>query len=222
MSSSADLDAGRGKYRRAYVAVRGLGTVTWDYLCMLLGVDGVKADVWIVRFVGRALSEFGVPGESLILEITESALMADSTRALETLTVLHEMGVRIAIDDFGTGYSSLSYLSRLNADEIKIDKSFVMQMLTNEGYRFITQAVIDLGHNLGLEVVAEGVENQETWTRLVAMGCDHAQGHFLSGPLSGLEVISLLSGSLPTSGHPGVVRPIRRVQRARRVGTNTG
>ena len=192
-------------------------------LCVAVNISAQNLqDPGLIDTIVSLLDETGRQASDLALEITESALMADSTRALETLTVLHEMGVRIAIDDFGTGYSSLSYLSRLNADEIKIDKSFVMQMLTNEGDRFITQAVIDLGHNLGLEVVAEGVENQETWTRLVAMGCDHAQGHFLSGPLSGLEVISLLSGSLPTSGHPGVVRPIRRVQRARRVGTNTG
>jgi diguanylate cyclase (GGDEF)-like protein/PAS domain S-box-containing protein len=192
-------------------------------LCVAVNISAQNLqDPGLIDTIVSLLDETGRQPSDLALEITESALMADSSRALETLTALHEMGVKIAIDDFGTGYSSLSYLSCLNADEIKIDQSFVIQMLANERDRFITQAVIDLGHNLGLKVVAEGVEDQETWNRLVAMGCDQAQGRFLSGPLSGLEVISLLSGSLPATGHLGVVRPIRYAQRARRAGTNTG
>ena len=192
-------------------------------LCVAVNISAQNLqDPGLIDTIVGLLDETGRQPSDLALEITESALMADSTRAMETLTALHEMGVKIAIDDFGTGYSSLSYLSRLNADELKIDKSFVIQMLANEGDRFITQAVIDLGHNLGLQVVAEGVEDQETWNRLVALGCDQVQGHFLSGPLSGLEIISLLSGSLPTSGQLGVMRPIRYAQRVRQVGTHTG
>jgi EAL domain-containing protein (putative c-di-GMP-specific phosphodiesterase class I) len=116
----------------------------------------------------------------LKVEITESAIMTDPDVALEILTHLHNLGVKISIDDFGTGYSSLSYIGRLPADELKIDKSFVMNMTCDEGDAFIVRSVIELGHNLGMEVVAEGVESQEIWSRLTSMGCDLAQGAYLS------------------------------------------
>jgi EAL domain-containing protein (putative c-di-GMP-specific phosphodiesterase class I) len=92
--------------------------------------------------------------------------------------------VRLSIDDFGTGYSSLQYLQELPVDAIKIDKSFVMSMETDPGNATIVQSTVDLGHNLGLEVVAEGVEDMHTYNKLAALGCDYAQGYFLSKPLS--------------------------------------
>lgn len=125
--------------------------------------------------------------------------MVDSVGAVATLARLHEMGVRIAIDDFGTGYSSLAHLRRLPVDEIKIDRSFVMDMLANANDGHITQSVIDLGHNLGLDVVAEGVEDQETWERLVAMGCDQGQGYYLSRPIPASELTSWLTDSPPVA-----------------------
>src|SRR5256714_12592308 len=94
------------------------------------------------------------------------------------------MGGRLSIDDFGTGYSSLQYLQELPVDAIKIDKSFVMEMQEDAGNATIVQSTIDLGHNLGLEVVAEGVESEESYTTLARLGCDYAQGYFLSKPLS--------------------------------------
>ena len=119
----------------------------------------------------------------LEVEITESAIAADPTRAVETLARLHAMGVWISIDDFGTGYSSLANLKQMPVDEIKIDKSFVMSMTKNRDDIAIVRSIIELGHNLGLKVVAEGVENQEIYTRLVSLGCDFAQGYHWSRPI---------------------------------------
>jgi diguanylate cyclase (GGDEF)-like protein len=134
--------------------------------------------------VATALARHRVPASSLTLEITESTLIADPARTIATLNRLSAMGIAIAIDDFGTGYSSLSYLRRLPVDEIKIDKSFVQRMTTDESDSVIVRSTIDLGHNLGLNVTAEGVEDGQTWQLLAAAGCDEAQGFFLraSGP----------------------------------------
>jgi EAL domain-containing protein (putative c-di-GMP-specific phosphodiesterase class I) len=110
--------------------------------------------------------------------------MADHRRATTILSRLSKMGVRLSIDDFGTGYSSLAYLQELPVDAIKIDKSFVMDMGTDEGNATIVHSTIDLGHNLHLEVVAEGVESQASYDKLAELGCDYAQGYFLSKPLS--------------------------------------
>jgi diguanylate cyclase len=102
------------------------------------------------------------------------------------------MGVRFSIDDFGTGYSSLGYLRRLPVDELKIDKSFVLEMTTDESDALIVRSTIDLAHNLGLRVVAEGVESAEAWMRLAALGCDLAQGFHLSRPLPASGLLALL------------------------------
>src|SRR5262249_22736582 len=115
-------------------------------------------------------------------------VMTDSVRALGVLQRLHQMGVRLTIDDFGTGYSSLSYLTRLPVDEVKVDKSFVQDLLTNEQNATIARAIVDLGHNLGLVVVAEGVEDRGTYARLAAMSCDLAQGYYLARPLPPEEI----------------------------------
>ena len=124
-----------------------------------------------------------VPVERLTLEITESIIMDDPRRALEVLTQLHDVGVAISIDDFGTGYSSLGYLKKLPAQEIKIDKSFVMDMDRNADDRTIVHSTIELAHNLGLSVVAEGVSSLETWDELKRLGCDEGQGYYFSRPI---------------------------------------
>ncbi|MEA2458642.1 MAG: diguanylate cyclase, partial [Thermoleophilaceae bacterium] len=116
--------------------------------------------------------------------ITESSIMADPAGAKRVLAQLDAMGLHLSIDDFGTGYSSLAYLQELPVDAIKIDKSFVMEMGTDAGNATIVQSTIDLGHNLGLEVVAEGVETLEAYNHLAELGCDYAQGYFLSKPLA--------------------------------------
>ena len=133
--------------------------------------------------VARLLAKWDVASDRLELEITESTIMADPFRARLVLTRLAEMGVRLSIDDFGTGYSSLGYLRRLPVGEIKIDKSFVMNMHADENDAVIVRSTIDLGRNLGLEVVAEGVESAAVWADLVTYGCDVAQGFFLSRPV---------------------------------------
>jgi diguanylate cyclase (GGDEF)-like protein len=130
-----------------------------------------------------------VAPQKVWIEITESALMEDAENAIKTLDRLHAMGLRMSIDDFGTGYSSLAYLKRMPVDEIKIDKSFVLTMDTNAEDMTIVRSTIDLGHNMGLKVVAEGVETIEVLGQLREMGCDLAQGFYLSRPLpaAGLE-----------------------------------
>jgi EAL domain-containing protein (putative c-di-GMP-specific phosphodiesterase class I) len=115
--------------------------------------------------------------------------MAEPRVALETLTRLSGMGFRLFIDDFGTGYSSLAYLQKLPVDAIKIDKSFVLPMLEDEDAATIVRSTLELGHNLGLAVIAEGVENEAICERLAALGCDEAQGYYLSPPMPVSEFI---------------------------------
>src|SRR5438445_6143007 len=141
-------------------------------------------DLRLPNDLARLLTSWRLPGGSLELEITESTIMADHRRATTILNRLSKMGVRLSIDDFGTGYSSLAYLQELPVDVIKIDKSFVMNMTEDPGNATIVQSTIDLGHNLDLEVVAEGVESVEIYNKLAQLGCDYAQGYFLSKPLS--------------------------------------
>ena len=124
-----------------------------------------------------------VPAEAFCLEITESAIMDDPQRALQTLERLHGMGFKLSIDDFGTGYSSLAYLKRLPVDELKIDQSFVKSMQTDPDDAKIVRSTIDLAHNLGLTVVAEGVENARVWDMLRELNCDQAQGYHMGKPM---------------------------------------
>jgi EAL domain-containing protein (putative c-di-GMP-specific phosphodiesterase class I) len=145
-------------------------------------------DEHLVATIGELLQTWDVLPSQLTVEITESAVMVDPGRALALLTRLHQTGVRIAIDDFGTGYSSLAYLKRLPIDEIKIDKSFVLDMPVHDDDATITRSIVDLGHNLGLVVVAEGVETREIWDQLAAMHCDVAQGYYLSRPIPAAEL----------------------------------
>ena len=121
--------------------------------------------------------------------------MLDPKRAEEILTRLSRMGIRLSIDDFGTGYTSLASIGRLPINEIKIDKSFVTGMLTNKKDAMIVNSIIELGHNLGHTVVAEGVETQETFDALAALDCDEAQGYFISRP----QPCEVLKKWIPTS-----------------------
>jgi len=131
--------------------------------------------------------------DQLELEITETTILADPFRVRQVLARLNEMGLRLAIDDFGTGYSSLAYLRRLPVHTIKVDRSFVMDMCKNASDATIVRSTIDLGRNLGLEVVAEGVETQEAWEALRALGCTLAQGYLISRPLPAGELTELLT-----------------------------
>jgi diguanylate cyclase (GGDEF)-like protein len=138
------------------------------------------------EMVRAAVQRHGVPESLLVIEVTETTLMDDSPQARANLAKLAEYGIELSIDDFGTGYSSLAYLAHLatiGVNEVKIDQSFVVGMLSNSNAEMIVTSVIELGHNLGLRVVAEGVEDAETRDRLIAIGCDHAQGYLWGSPL---------------------------------------
>ena len=138
--------------------------------------------------VGDQLRAQRLPASALTLELTEGEVMSDPERALDVLTQLHQMGIRIAIDDFGTGYSSLSYLKKLPVAEVKIDRSFVMNMLGSKEDIAIVQSTIDLAHSLGMDTVAEGVENLEILQRLATIGCWAAQGYHVARPIPSAEV----------------------------------
>lgn len=138
--------------------------------------------------IQRLVDKHGVNPDRIILEITESAIMSDPMSARRVMRRLSNMGFQLSIDDFGTGYSSLAYLKQLPVDEIKIDKSFVTRMDQDENDAVIVRATIDLAHNLGLKVVAEGVENPDVWGLLQILGCDCAQGYFIHKPLAPKEL----------------------------------
>ncbi|AEV88269.1 diguanylate cyclase [Actinoplanes sp. SE50] len=154
--------------------------------------------------VGRLLRDHEVPADLLQLEITESALMTDPHRVLDTITRLDRMGVAISLDDFGTGYSSLQHLRRLPLAEVKIDRSFVLGMATDPGDAAIVRSVIGLADSLGLRAVAEGVEDEATWLLLAAAGCHAAQGWFHARPMPADELVEWLSRYRPI--RPGVRR----------------
>jgi EAL domain-containing protein (putative c-di-GMP-specific phosphodiesterase class I) len=131
----------------------------------------------------RIVQDVGVAPNRLTIEITETALLADPVRAAIALSQLDAFGVKISLDDFGTGQTSLRYLTSLPIDELKIDMSFVTDMLENTSHAAIVNAIIDLGHNLGLRVVAEGIETRDVFRALHESGCDIAQGFLLSRPM---------------------------------------
>jgi EAL domain-containing protein (putative c-di-GMP-specific phosphodiesterase class I) len=140
-------------------------------------------DLQLPREIGRMLSRVGAASSKLEVEITESAIMSDPRRARHVLDEMREMGIRVAIDDFGTGYSSLVSLKQMPVSTIKIDKSFVMNMEADPDDAAIVRSTIALGRNLGLEVVAEGVETPGAWRELQKMGADYGQGYYLSKAL---------------------------------------
>jgi diguanylate cyclase (GGDEF)-like protein len=158
-------------------------------------------DLTLPETTARLLSNHSAPASALELEITESVIVADPMRARAILSRLSEMGVGLAIDDYGTGYSSLGYLKRLPIDQMKIDRSFVMNVPDDRNDTAIVRSTIELGRNLGLRVVAEGVETAAAWVHLQALGCDFAQGYHLSKPVPPERIPELVrrSGERPAS-----------------------
>jgi diguanylate cyclase len=155
-------------------------------LTQSLSVNLSAQDLRDPRLLDRVQGLFatwGIGPELIQFELTESALIEDPNGALEVLTHLKNLGIKLSIDDYGTGYSSLSYLQRLPVDSLKIDQSFVMPMLNSTDSGVIVRSTIELGHNLGLEVVAEGVESEAVWNSLAALECDVAQGYLMSMPI---------------------------------------
>jgi diguanylate cyclase (GGDEF)-like protein len=144
----------------------------------------------LVERIRGLFSTWGIPPKLIQLELTESALMVDPAGAMEILTDLKQLDVQLYIDDFGTGYSSLSYLQKMPVDYIKIDQSFVMPMTVSHDSAMIVRSTIDMGHNLNMKIVAEGVESQAHWNSLAALGCDLAQGFHISKPMPALQFSS--------------------------------
>ncbi len=174
-----------------------------------LGDMAVSVNV-SARTLGRArfaeqviavLGELGVPPERLIIEITETALLTDPPRAAAVLAQLDAIGVRVSLDDFGIGQTSLGYLSSLPVHELKIDKSFVMDMMANPAHAAIVRSIVDLGHNLSLQVVGEGVETDDVFATLRDAGCDLAQGFLLARPMPAEQLRGWLSAAPQPSTH---------------------
>jgi EAL domain-containing protein (putative c-di-GMP-specific phosphodiesterase class I) len=172
----------------------------WHYLGHVVGLSVNLSshdllDERLPGFVAAQLGRWRYPSERLTLEITESALLADPDRAVDVLGQIRRLGVRVALDDFGTGYSSLSYLKEWPVDEVKVDRSFVRNMVTDSRDRAIVQATVDLAHSLGLEVVAEGVEDTATLQLLIEMGTDRAQGYHFARPLPPSQLVVWCQGN---------------------------
>lgn len=150
-------------------------------------------DPHFVREVGRLADEAGISLKRIIMELTETAVMTDPEDALRVMTELNSQGIRLSIDDFGTGYSSLAYLKQLPVDEIKIDRSFVMEMVKNSDDQVIVHTTLTMGHNLSMEVVAEGIEDANTLRTLKEMGCDLAQGYHIAKPMPAADFFTWLA-----------------------------
>ena len=148
-----------------------------------VGAKALAPSARLPELIERLLGSYGTDPGRVIIEVTESDVMADPTRSIAVLSALKSLGVRMEVDDFGTGYSSLAYLRQLPLDGVKIDRSFVRTLLTDANTAAIVRAAIDLAHALGLEAVAEGVEDEEALARLTATGCDAAQGFLFARPM---------------------------------------
>lgn len=159
----------------------------------------VLKDLSFVDSVKSAINLWGVPAEQLTLEVTESALVDDVNTSFVTLNELRDLGVGISIDDFGTGYSSMAYLKNIPANELKVDQSFVSYMLENAMDKHIVNTVIEMGHGFNLKVVAEGIENLETYEALKALGCDIAQGYHIAYPMPLDKLIQWLKNALKSN-----------------------
>jgi diguanylate cyclase (GGDEF)-like protein len=162
-----------------------------------VGANAVGASSHLETVIARAAAEHGVPASQLTVEVTETDVMTDPALASRTLAGIKNLGVRVAIDDFGTGYSSLGYLNRLPLDEVKIDRSFISRLMRDPQTSAIVRAAIDLSHALGLDAVAEGVEDAATMERLTLLGCDRVQGYFIARPMPADAVLPWLQRFIP-------------------------
>ena len=151
----------------------------------------------LVPMVTEILADSGLDADCLELEITEGMVMSGVERVIATLEELHALGVGLAIDDFGTGYSSMSYLKEFPVDRLKIDQAFVRDIVTSKEDASITNAIIVLGHSLGLKLVAEGVEDAEQAELLRLRGCDEAQGYYFARPLGADDFTEFVRSHVP-------------------------
>jgi EAL domain-containing protein (putative c-di-GMP-specific phosphodiesterase class I) len=167
--------------------VAGLISVAVNVSARNLGRRGLS------ELVQRELERTGLPADLLIIEMTETALLADPTSAARVLRELRALGVHISIDDFGSGQTSLGYISTLPIDELKIDGSFISGLQDRPADAAIVHSIVDLGHNLHLRVVAEGVETDESFAAARATGCDLAQGYLIARPMDKPAIAAWLS-----------------------------
>jgi diguanylate cyclase (GGDEF)-like protein len=196
-------------------AVRQCGEWLRSGLALQVSVNISARDLMnrdLPELVAELLAEHDVTPGLLCLEITESGFMEDPAHAQKVLDRLAELGVKLSIDDYGTGYSSLSYIMKLPVQELKIDQSFISRMATDEEISTIVRSTIDLGHNLGLQVVAEGVEDEAVWEMLRTLGCDDAQGYFMSKPLPPAALTAWIRANKGNFASP--TPPAGRVQSA--------
>lgn len=162
-----------------------------------VGAKAIGASSHLENVIVRAAAEYGVAASQLTVEVTETDVMTDSALASRTLAGIKKLGVRVAMDDFGTGYSSLGYLNQLPLDEVKIDRSFISRLMRDPQTSSIVRAAIDLSHALGLDAVAEGVEDAATMERLMLLGCDRVQGYFIARPMPADAVLPWLQRYVP-------------------------
>jgi EAL domain-containing protein (putative c-di-GMP-specific phosphodiesterase class I) len=177
----------------------------WNNMGIDVGI-AVNLSMWNLEAqelpdqIAGLMQTVAMPPDRLELEITESAIMGDPQRTMRTLTLIRDLGVHFTIDDFGTGYSSLAHLRKLPVTGMKIDKSFVQNMETDRDNAVIVRSIIDLGHNLGLKVTAEGVETSGAKDMLVGFDCDEAQGYYYSHPIPAREVAELFKEATKGDG----------------------
>lgn len=165
-------------------------------LTMAVNLSAINLkDPDLPRKISAVLNKHHLDPKWLELEITETAVMDDTMRTVQVLNELDALGTKLSIDDYGTGYSSLSYFRKLPLNDLKIDKSFIIGMATNHEDATIVRSTIEMGHELGLGVVAEGVEDRETWDKLTSLGCDAAQGYYMSRPLAPDDLLKWLRES---------------------------
>lgn len=165
-------------------------------LCIAVNISARDLeDITLPEYISKLLETWRINPGLLEIEITENVIMSNPELSMEVLRCLDSIGIRLAVDDFGTGHSSLAYLKKLPVRVIKIDKSFVKGVATDMNDEMIVQSTIDLGHNLGLTVVAEGIENRQIYDKLADLGCDIGQGYFISRPIHVNEIKKWIDGS---------------------------
>ena len=163
---------------------------------MAINISAIDlTDLELPPFVANLLDKYKVPPEALILEVTESAIMADPDQAIKALNMLRNMKIKLSIDDFGTGYSSMEQLKRTPVDELKIDKSFVLGLSENKDDLIIVKSITSLAHNLGLTIVAEGIEDGDSMAILRELNVETGQGYFMSKPLEPTMLEAWLMGN---------------------------
>jgi EAL domain-containing protein (putative c-di-GMP-specific phosphodiesterase class I) len=178
------------------IALDQLAAWRGEGYCMIVAVNTTVADLLDVDFpheVAAALAARALPPEALVLEVTETSILADPVRIGGVLAQLGEFGVLLSLDDFGTGYSSLTHLKELPVGEVKIDRSFIAHMCVDATDAAIVEGTILLARTLGIRTVAEGVEDDETWSALLHLGCNRVQGYGLGRPVSGADLEPLLA-----------------------------